>query len=248
LYSSHEILQIRDWCDELGLKGKGVHATIGEKKSDLKDYSSFNDYNRLAGVELLKNRVDLAYILNAEAIVLHLIMPWEQIEKEEGFLATHMKNVYRSFDELEPYCKTRHIRLCIENTGGDLDIICGVYDGLFQRYDSDFLGFCFDTGHSILHCKENPLVFMERYNDRIFMIHAHDNHGENDQHLIPFEGIFNWEGFAKALARSPYTLPVVMEPIFNDEKEGAREEQVEKWLERIFEAGNRFTAMVEKYR
>jgi sugar phosphate isomerase/epimerase len=242
LYSIHEMLQIKEWCDELGLKVKGVHASIGEKKSDLKDYASFNDYNRLAGVELVRNRVDLAYILNAETIVLHLIMPWEQLEKEEGVLAKHMQNVYRSFDELEPYCKNKRIRLCIENTDGSPGFICGVYDGLFGRYSSDFLGFCFDTGHAILNCNENLLVYAERYNDRIFMIHAHDNCGKTDEHLIPFEGVFDWEGFAPLLAHSPYTMPFLLETAFRGSGDDA------PWLVRAFEVGNRLTDMVEKYK
>jgi len=236
------MLQIRKWCDEFGLGVKGVHATSGEKNSDLKDYVSANEYNRLAGIELVKNRVDLAHILNAEAIVLHLLMPWQEIEKEEGFLEKHLLNVYKTFDELEPYCKTRHIRLCIENCGGAPALVCAVFDALYKRYDSGFLGLCFDTGHACQSCKENLLVYAERYNDRIFMIHIHDNHGEADEHLIPFEGYVDWEGFARVLARSPYSMPILMEPL----NEAGEEDSV--WLKKAFEAGNRFTAMVGKYR
>jgi sugar phosphate isomerase/epimerase len=236
------MLQIREWCDELGLKAKGVHATAGEKNSDLKDYTSPNEYNRLAGVELIKNRVDLAHILDTDAIVLHLNIAWERIEKGGEDLNTVLRPVYGSFNELEPYCKTRHVRICIENCDGPPALVCNVFDNLYGRYDASYLGLCFDTGHACIHCRENQLAYAEHYNGRMFIIHIHDNHGEADEHTIPFEGYFDWERFAPVLARSPYNLPILMEPACREEGDDTA------WLKRAFDAGNRFTAMVEKYR
>ena len=242
-YSIHEMLQIREWCDELGLGVKGVHASSGEKGGDhLKEYGSPNNYNRLAGMELIRNRVDLAHILDAQAIVLHLPLPWSTMEQENDLSDKQLLHYYKTFDELEPYCKTRHIRICIENGAGTPPILCGIWDALCRRYDKDYFGFCIDTGHACGTGKENELVYAERYCDRLYMIHIHDNHGDEDEHLIPFEGIFNWEGFAKILARSPYQMPIIMEP-------GCKEEGDDSaWLKKAFDAGNRFTAMVEKYR
>jgi sugar phosphate isomerase/epimerase len=76
----------------------------------------------------------------------------------------------------------------------------------------------------------------------MFIIHIHDNHGESDEHTIPFEGYFNWENFARVLARSPYKLPILMEPSCREEGDDTA------WLKRAFDAGNRFTTMMEKYR
>ena len=242
LYSAYEMLQIREWCDEFGLFVKGVHATSGEWQSDLKDYMSPNDYNRLAGVELVKNRVDLAHLLDAEAIVLHLSPPWERITRQELSLEEFFGPVLRSFDELEPYCKTRQIKLCVENGGDPPAPSCRVFDTLFGRYDGNYMGLCFDTGHANIFCKENCLEYAERYTDRLFMIHIHDNHGEKDEHAIPFEGGFDWEGFAEVLARSPYRFPILIESVLGGEGDDTA------WLARAFEAGNRFSAMVEKHR
>ena len=242
LYSVHEMLQIKEWCDELGLLVKGVHATKGENNSDLKDYTSLNDYNRLAGVELIKNRIELAYILRTDCIVLHLDTPWERIAKEPDSLNTVLQPVYSSFDELEPYCKNHKVKICLENGGGPAAINILVYDALYERYNKDFLGLCLDTGHAFLYCKENCLEYAQRYNDRLFMIHIHDNRGESDEHILPFQGGFDWEGFAPILARSPYQFPILMEPSYKEEGDDSL------WLKKAFEAGNRFSAMVEKYR
>ena len=242
LYSDHEMHQIREWYDEEGLLAKGIHATAGDKNSDIKDYGSQNNYNRLAGVDLIKNRVDLACILNAGDIVLHMKFPNDIYANEGEYRERYLKFVIRSLDELEPYCKTRHIRICLENLSGAPEGCCRVFDTLFERYDKDFLGLCLDTGHALIHCKTNCLEYAERYNDRLFMIHLHDNHGESDEHLIPFDGNFNWEGFARVLARSPCGFPLLIESQNKTEMDDTL------WLEKTFNAGSRFLKMVSQYR
>jgi sugar phosphate isomerase/epimerase len=246
LYSTHEMLQIRSWCDALDLKVKGVHATCGMGTYDegaVKNYASPLEYNRLAGVELVRNRVDLAHTLDAGAIVLHFPLPWRRFEEEPEFREAFYRQALRSFDELEAYCTTRRIRVCVEN-----DNACppphtrSMYDTLFDRYGGDYLGLCFDTGHANMTCEENVLEYAERYRDRLFMIHLHDNHGRTDEHLLPFEGGFDWEGFAPLLAHSVYEFPLLMEPSLKSaENETA-------WLKKAYEAGARFYGMVLKHR
>ena len=241
MYSVYEMFQIKEWCDEAGLLVKGVHASIGEKNSDLKNYISSNEYNRMAGVDLVKNRIEMARILETDSIVLHFNFPWECVGNDNN-LNVSLKPVFKSLDELEPYCRIRKVKICIENSGGSPAQCNPVYDILFGRYSGDFLGLCFDTGHAN-HCKGNCLEYAQRYNDRLFMIHVDDNHGESDEHTLPFEGIFDWEGFVPVLAGSPYEFPVLLEPIYREE-----EKDDTAWLKRAFDAGNRFSEMVEKRR
>jgi sugar phosphate isomerase/epimerase len=237
------MLQIREWCDEFGLLAKGVHATAGEHNSDLKHYVSADDYNRLAGVELVKNRVDLAHILDAEAIVLHLYLPWERFDADKDYRDLFYSYVLKSFDELEAYCKTRHIRICVENDNSTPEKhTYHMYDTLFGRYSADYMGLCFDTGHAAMICKENCLEYAEHYKDRLFMIHIHDNQGIHDEHLLPFEGCFNWEGFAPVLAHSSYNFPILMECSLRGESDESA------WLEKAFAVGSRFSSMVQKYK
>jgi len=242
-YSVYEMLQIKKWCAETGLKVKGVHASAGEKNSDLKDYVSRDVFSRLAGVDLIKNRIDLAHCLDAESIALHFNLPWKRFENEKGFRDEFYRHALKSFDELEGYCRTRRIKICIENDGAfPPSHSIFMFETLFNRYDGGYMGLCFDTGHANMACKSNCLEYAQRFNDRLFLIHIHDNQGENDEHLIPFSGSFGWEGFAPVLARSPYDLPILMEPSLREAGDDA------DWLKKAYEAGNRFSIMTEKYR
>ena len=241
-YSVYEMLQIKNWCRELGLLVKGVHASAGEKTSDLKSYISQNEFNRLAGIDLIKNRIGMACILGTDAVVLHCNITRALTEKNSECREALLQPVFKSFDELGPYCRTRGIKLCIENAYGTAEQYCPFYDRLFERYGADYMGLCIDTGHAYHDCGEKCFEYAQRYNDRVFMIHADDNHGDSDAHLLPFEGGFDWEGFAPILARSPYQFPVVMEPSCTEEGDDTA------WLKKAFDAGSRFSAMVEKYR
>jgi sugar phosphate isomerase/epimerase len=122
IYSSYEMEQIKEWMDQYGLKAKALHATKGSRRNVnlidghyRKDYTSDVEYNRKAGVELIKNRVDLAACIGAKEIVLHLYVPHFTLrgkpEAEEHFY----RQVYQSFDELQPYCEHMGVAICIEN-------------------------------------------------------------------------------------------------------------------------------------
>lgn len=241
LYSIHEMRQIKDLLDTCHLKAKGVHAAEGIYEGDpgkfryactqdsRKHFASQNEYNRLAGVELIENRVDLAAMLGAEEIVLHMQVPYQTFLDDPAFKKQYFKQVFRSFDALEPYCKAKGVRICLENVlGAPAKHICHYLDTLFNRYDAEFLGFCLDTGHANVTCGDDPLLLPRRYQARLFAVHLNDNMGllspacwtdgkqmeHCDKHLLPLQGTYDWDGFLPLLAESPYALPVLLETAF----------------------------------
>jgi sugar phosphate isomerase/epimerase len=43
-------------------------------------------------------------------------------------------------------------------------------------------------------------------------VHLHDNHGEKDEHLLPYDGSIEWPAAIKLLKSAPQTsLPIVLE-------------------------------------
>ncbi len=269
IYSEFEMIQIRQWMDQYHLKSKGLHATEGSRRKNVqgkyeyrwdaqnrRDYTSENELNRLAGVELIKNRIDMAKILGSQEIVLHMQLPYKSFEEDPEFRKRYYQQVCQSFDELEYYCKAKGVKICIENLLGTPNQHQKYqFDLLFDRYDEEFLGFCFDTGHGFVTNSSEMLELAERYKERMFCIHMSDNLGlpsedcwhdaakmsNSDLHRIPYEGNFDWDGFARILAQSPYEMPVVLEI-------SCKEASEEDFLKRALEAGNKFTDLVNKYR
>ncbi len=249
IYAVSEMKQIREWMEEYGLKAKSLHASKGSRKETearieahyRKDYASLLEPNRIAGVELIQNRVELAHILGAGEIVLHMYLPYEEFERQPGFKEIFYNQVYRSLDELMPFCEQRNVRICIENlfeAPGVLQI--EQFTRLCGRYPEKFLGLCLDTGHAYLVWGRD---FVEKlvypFRDRIYSVHLHDNLGWGekpgcgDAHRIPEDIDFPWKELMPVLKDSAYENPLVLEVCM------PAGDKPEAYLKRAYAAGQR---------
>lgn len=198
----------------------------------------------------------MAYVLGASEIVLHMLLPYRTFEEDPSFEACFYRQACASFDELESYCRERNVKICIENMlDTPIEHQIKQFDLLFDRYDRDYMGICVDTGHALISNGPRMLELAQRYCDRIYCVHLNDNLSipsesyyrqealmcSCDLHLPPFEGKFDWAGFLKILARSPYELPLLMELC-------CREDNITGFLQRSYAVGCRLTDMLQEYR
>ncbi len=83
-------------------------------------------------------------------------------------------------------------------------------DRIFAELRSERLGFCYDSGHE--HFNHPDADCLTRYGDRLFAVHLHDNWGDADAHLLPYDGSIAWDTIKaklKACRAIPYlTLEV----------------------------------------
>jgi sugar phosphate isomerase/epimerase len=98
------------------------------------------------------------------------------------------------------------------------------------------LRFNFDIGHA--HLADGPEEERLEKNfsplrELVVGVHLHDNHGEKDEHLPPYDGTINWEKAVPLLKTAPEaaTLPILLElkeksgheaPSAAEQLEGAR--------------------------
>lgn len=64
-------------------------------------------------------------------------------------------------------------------------------NAVYAAIPSARLGFCYDSGHE--HCNHPQADCLSRYGSRLFAVHLHDNFGEDDTHLLPFDGTTTWQ-------------------------------------------------------
>ena len=285
LYSTSEMYQARDVLKHYGIRAHSIHASEGGKRTitvhgqkvvrnrhrltDIrKDYTSKNEYCRLAGVDLLKNRMDLCAHIGAEVMVLHMQLPYEMFEEQPEEKDIYYRQVMKSFDEVKDYAVAAGVRIALEN------LICTPqkyqdeqFDLLFDRYSDDFLGFAWDSGHALLMCREDPYHFLKKYCDRLYATHLQDNASISDEllyqedpvaadrevllhdaHWIPNvdgtlgRGIVDWELVAKYLAKAPLDLPADFEVCISGEDEleqlAACHRQAERFYQMIWDHKN----------
>ena len=280
LYSQWEMMQIKEILDRHHIKAKGVHAsecsTRGRIVNGLPTYvnrssargfrkyfASFNEYNRKAGVELLLNRVDLASFLGAKEIVLHMVLPYADFENIPGYKEKYYEQAFRSLDEMESSCRLKGVRIAVENMiGTPKKFQYEQFDRLFERYSADYIGFCYDSGHSLITEEdeyEEDWKLLERYKDRLIAMHLDDNNGITqpekknldtiigtfDNHWIPFNGSVSWDKVCRLIAESPYELPLLLEIVVP--KRDTPEDEIEGLIQ-ARKAGEKLTETVLAYR
>lgn len=76
---------------------------------------------------------------------------------------------------------------------------------------SPAVGYCWDTGHEM--CYNGSMDVPALFGDKLICTHLNDNLGQtdpdvitwlDDSHLMPFDGIADWQGIAERLARINY--------------------------------------------
>ena len=107
------------------------------------------------------------------------------------------------------------ITLALENTEGEeyLDILMKAFA------DKKSVGFCWDTGHELCYNYSKDMAAL--YGNRLVCTHLNDNLGVSDfsgirtwlddLHLLPFDGINDWESIAKRLVAAEYSAPLSFE-------------------------------------
>lgn len=82
-------------------------------------------------------------------------------------------------------------------------------DYAFKEISSSRLGFCYDSGHN--KCFTPQRDFLKQYGNRLFTMHLHDNDGIDDLHMLPFDGISEWDKIKNQLDNIGYNGAISLE-------------------------------------
>ena len=113
--------------------------------------------------------------------------------------------VFSSLEHLSLFARQRGVTLAIENTPGEMSTPVNLKNFLEQTRLSS-VKICFDAGHA--HLEGGAPAALEIVRDFVATTHIHDNRGERDDHLLPYEGSIDWSA---TLAALPPDAPIVLE-------------------------------------
>lgn len=247
LYGPAELEQIGRLFTELHFSLNDLHGSDGREKA----WGSLIEYQRQAGVELVKNRIDMAAGLSCDVVVMHAPAEPEEPKEREAYWTRFR----RTLDELQPYCAGRGVRIAIENMANTR--FFGTLGRLFELYPPTFLGLCYDSGHGNFVKKSNDpatadplppatgLADLEKVKDRLIALHLHDNDGTADQHKLLFMGTVDWSRLARIIAASGYAKPAITMEV-GMKNSGIPDER--EFLLQAAKVGEKFAKMVHKSR
>ena len=153
----------------------------------------------------------------------HIVVHGLKLKRFLGSEDEEWSETEKFLDTVAPYAKEHGIVICIENlyesVGGHIvegpccDARKAVHriDSFNDRYGSEVLGFCYDTGHANL-LGLNHYDFITTLGKRLKVLHIHDNDGVHDLHQIPFAftrtrentSCTDWESFIEGLKESQF--------------------------------------------
>jgi sugar phosphate isomerase/epimerase len=163
---------------------------------------------RIEAMDELKRVIDVADDLPYARLILHMGGSRETADPRKRDAA------FSTLEHLVLHAHHAGVTICVENTSSEMG------DPSYLRAFVDEtrltgLRFNFDIGHANLAelPKEERLERnFSPLRELVSSVHLHDNHGEKDEHLPPYDGTIEWPAAIKLLKTAPQTsLPLVLE-------------------------------------
>jgi len=163
---------------------------------------------RIEAMDEFKRAIDVAEDLPFPRMVLHMGGTRETADQRKRDAA------FSSLEHLILHARHLGVTICVENTTSEMG------DPAYLRAFVDEtrltgLRSNFDIGHA--HLADGPVD--ERVEkgfaplrELVVGVHLHDNRGEKDEHLPPYEGTIDWRAAIKTLKSAPdCNLPLLLE-------------------------------------
>lgn len=197
-----DLKSIREYADSLGIEIQSVHAPF-EKSADM---WCEGEPAEIAAGELLSCLKACAEI-NVPIVVCHAIIGFDKFSPND----TGVDN----FRKVVEFAGDNGIKIAFENTEGEMYL-----EKLMDAFkDYDNVGFCWDSGHE--QCYNKSCDMLALYGDRLIATHLNDNLGiskadgstfwTDDLHLLPFDGIIDWNDAAQRLNKCGYNDILTLE-------------------------------------
>lgn len=138
------------------------------------------------------------------------------------------------FQGIVSYAEKKNVRTAFENIQRPEYL-----KTLFERLEGGNIGFCFDTGHE--NCFSKGKDMLSEYGERLCALHIHDNNGEADSHLIPFDGNIDFSETVKRLCALDYRGAVSLE-VMTDKSRLYDALTPELYIKRAYSAAKRLSS------
>jgi sugar phosphate isomerase/epimerase len=185
--------------------------------------------HREAAVDEIKRSLELSDYVRLDYVVMHLGNP------KEKFTPVAFEYAYSAIAQIRAFAG---VEVLVENIPNEISTLERLEE--FKRVSQvQDIGICYDTGHAHIQGFEGAV-------ENIRTTHVHDNNGEKDEHLWPFEGTLDWPALIEKLVLADYKGPFMFEARGEDLSKAT---DVRARLEELwYEANNSIDEYRLKYR
>lgn len=201
---------LREEAEKIGVKFIQSHAPYNPKRS----FKAFSSEQEEHFREVLMRGQKISEICGVPNTVIH---PLAIVEKPLEDTDSQVRYNYEFYEDFLSACDKAGMCACFEN----LPLGFGTYATqileLVKAGKNHNVAACWDFGHGQLIYPKRTWSDVDQttgirlLKDRIRAVHVHDNLGKDDNHLLPFLGIIEWEKVLPALKESGFTGDLVFE-------------------------------------
>ena len=210
-FSYREPQAVRELADALGEYRLELHALHSPTERDLSpgresgvpiSISDPERIRRLDAVDEVKRALEVAERIPCRYLIQHMGHGRQNADPRK------LDAAFSSLEQLSIFAKARGVTIALEHTPDELGAPSSLQHFIADTHLHD-LKLCFDTGHAHIEVGVGPGIDAVR--ERLVTAHIHDNHGEKDEHLLPYEGTIDWEAGLAAIANAPQPVALVLE-------------------------------------
>jgi len=209
-----EIQAMASALEQHGLQLVSLHGPTSRDMSAMRESGTplsiceVERVRRIEAMDELKRVIDVADDLPYARLILHMGGARETADPRKRDAA------FSSLEHLILHAHHAGVTICVENTMSEMGDP-GYLRAFVDETRLSGLRFNFDIGHanlSDLPEEERLEKGFAPLSDLVSSVHLHDNRGEKDEHIPPYDGTIDWPAAIKLLKTAPEpNLPLVLE-------------------------------------
>lgn len=206
------------WFEETELPPPSIHLPFLEDEGRERRWITPLDPERRyreAAIDEMKRCLEFADRIHPEYVVMHLGNPGD------AFNPVVFEYAYAAIFQIRQFSG---VKVMIENIPNEISTVHRIQEFLNVSQLTD-IGICYDSGHGHLQGLTGNLDF-------VTTTHIHDNNGDRDDHLWPFEGKIEWPAVVEKLVLAKYAGNFVFEARGDDLSKG---DEVRSRLEELWD-------------
>lgn len=210
-HSDAAVADLQQWLAAAGLELGSVHAPVadrlgGGRQAPALNLASADVALRDQALDETTRALHLARRLPVKTLVVHL-----GVTTEPGAApgVNSRDAARRSIEALAKAAEPLGVTISVELLPNELSRAGALVHFVENVVADSRVSICLDLGHARLEGDVADAI--ETVSEHIALVHAHDNRGRRDDHLIPFEGTIDWASTLTTLQKVGYDGPVVLE-------------------------------------
>jgi sugar phosphate isomerase/epimerase len=191
------------WFQENAMPAPSIHLPFieggGREEKIWVSALSSDRKERAYAVDEIKHALELTDYVTPSYVVMHLGNP------DDKFTPVAFEHAYAVIAQIRAFAG---VKIMVENIPNEISTLDRIQEFKTVAEITD-IGICYDTGHGHLQKHTGPFTAIDS-------THIHDNRGDKDDHLWPFEGTINWPELIEKLVVAQYLGEFIFETRSDD--------------------------------